>query len=118
MREYHLAVIAGDGIGREVMPEALATLDAVAEQVGGLRFTYQHFDWGSDRYLAHGGMMPEDGLAILERGGFAAVLLGPVGDPWLRARYRREGRRQPDRGDLVFGHVARLRGRSRGGPTR
>ncbi len=32
MREYHLAVIAGDGIGREVMPEALATLDAVAER--------------------------------------------------------------------------------------
>jgi len=81
MREYHLAVIAGDGIGREVMPEALATLDAVAEQVGGLRFTYQHFDWGSERYLAHGAMMAQDGLASLERGGFAAVLLGPVGDP-------------------------------------
>src|SRR6266446_10817141 len=81
MREYHLAVIAGDGIGREVMPEALATLDAVAEQVGGLRFTYQHFDWGSERHLAHGAMMAQDGLASLERGGFAAVLLGPVGDP-------------------------------------
>src|SRR5438876_5810336 len=81
MREYHLAVIAGDGIGREVMPEALATLDAVAEQVGGLRFTCQHFDWGSERYLAHGAMMAQDGLASLERGGFAAVLLGPVGDP-------------------------------------
>src|SRR2546430_3495403 len=81
MREYHLAVIAGDGIGREVMPEAVATLDAVAEQVGGLRFTYQHFDWGSERYLAHGAMMAQNGLASLERGGFAAVLLGPVGDP-------------------------------------
>src|SRR6266568_3777473 len=81
MREYHLAVIAGDGIGREVMPEALATLDAVAEQVGGLRFTYQHFDWGSERYLAHGAIMAQDGLASLERGGFDAILLGPVGDP-------------------------------------
>src|SRR6266849_3262585 len=70
MREYHLAVIAGDGIGREVMPEALMTLDAVAEQVGGLRFTYQHFDWGSEHYLAHGAMMAEDGLPSLERGGF------------------------------------------------
>jgi tartrate dehydrogenase/decarboxylase/D-malate dehydrogenase len=81
VREYHLAVVAGDGIGREVMPEALAMLDAVAEQVGGLRFSYQHFDWGSERYLARGAMMPEDGPASLERGGFAAVLLGPVGDP-------------------------------------
>src|SRR5207245_11386602 len=88
MREYHLAVIAGDGIGREVMPEALATLDAVAEQVGGLRFTDQHFDWGSERYLAHGAMMAQDGLASLQRGGFAAVLLGPVGAPPVHAHIR------------------------------
>jgi hypothetical protein len=45
------------------MPEALATRDAVAEQVGGLRFSYQHFDWGSERYLAHGAIMAEDGPA-------------------------------------------------------
>jgi tartrate dehydrogenase/decarboxylase / D-malate dehydrogenase len=81
VREHHLAVIPADGIGREVMPEALATLDAVAEEEGGFRFTYRHFDWGSERYLAHGAMMATDGLASLEQEGFAAILLGPVGDP-------------------------------------
>jgi tartrate dehydrogenase/decarboxylase/D-malate dehydrogenase len=81
LREHHLAVVPADGIGAEVIPEALATLDAVARLDGGFRFTYQHFDWGSEHYLAHSAMMPSDGLARLERGGFAAILLGPVGDP-------------------------------------
>ncbi len=81
MRDYHVAVIPADGIGREVMPEALATLDAVAERDGGFRLAYETFDWGSDRFLREGAMMPADGMQTLERGGFDAILLGPVGDP-------------------------------------
>jgi tartrate dehydrogenase/decarboxylase / D-malate dehydrogenase len=81
MRDYHLAVIPADGIGPEVMPEALATIQAVAERLGGFRCTVRQFDWGSERYLRHGALMPDDGLAQLERGGFQAILLGPVGDP-------------------------------------
>jgi tartrate dehydrogenase/decarboxylase / D-malate dehydrogenase len=81
VREYYIAVIPADGIGREVIPEALATLNAAAERDGGLRCRYETFDWGSERFLREGAMMPADGLAILERGGFDAILLGPVGDP-------------------------------------
>ena len=81
VRHYRLAVIPADGIGAEVMPEALATLDAVAGRDAGLRFHYQTFDWGSEHYLHTGTMMPADGLTTLERGGFEAILLGPVGDP-------------------------------------
>jgi len=81
MREYHVAVIPADGIGLEVMPEALAVLDTVAEKDGGFRCHYESFDWGSERYRRQGTMMTDDGLATLERGGFQAILLGPVGDP-------------------------------------
>ncbi len=81
VRDYHIAVIPADGIGREVMPEALAMLDAVAQRDGGFRFASETFDWGSDRYLREGSMMPADGMQTLERGGFDAILLGPVGDP-------------------------------------
>src|SRR5712692_10894568 len=41
----------------------------------------KHFDWGSERYLRKGALMPQDGLTVLERGGFDGILLGPVGDP-------------------------------------
>src|SRR5258708_17872662 len=40
----------------------------------------QQFDWGSERYLREGAMMPKDGLTVLERGGFDGILLGPSGD--------------------------------------
>ncbi len=81
MRTHHVAVIPADGIGREVMPEALATLDAVAGRDGGFRLAYETFDWGSEHYLREGALMPSDGLARLEGGGFEGILLGPVGDP-------------------------------------
>ncbi len=81
MRTYHLAVIPGDGIGTEVVPEALLALDALGEQDGGFRFRYRQFDWGSERYLRTGALMADDGPAVLERDGFDAILLGPVGDP-------------------------------------
>lgn len=81
MRDYHLAVLPGDGIGPEVIAESVQTLEALARLHGGFRLHTQQFDWGTERYLREGAMMPGDGLAIIERGGFDGILLGPIGDP-------------------------------------
>jgi len=71
----------GDGIGPEVIAESVETLTSVAVVDGGFDFDVQQFDWGTERYLREGAMMPADGLTTLERGGFDGILLGPVGDP-------------------------------------
>ncbi len=81
MNHYRIAVLPGDGIGAEVIPEGLQTLRTLAELGGNFQVETQEFNWGSARYLREGSMMPSDGLATLERGGFSAILLGPVGDP-------------------------------------
>jgi tartrate dehydrogenase/decarboxylase/D-malate dehydrogenase len=81
MRYYRLAVLPGDGIGQEVIPESVRTLEMLAELHNGFRLATEYFDWGTERYLREGALMPRDGLAILERGGFDGILLGPVGDP-------------------------------------
>jgi tartrate dehydrogenase/decarboxylase/D-malate dehydrogenase len=81
MRTYQLAVIPGDGIGPEVIAESVQTLSDLARVHGGFRFDIQQFDWGTERYLSKGAMMPADGLSTLEHGGFDGILLGPVGDP-------------------------------------
>jgi tartrate dehydrogenase/decarboxylase/D-malate dehydrogenase len=73
-----IAVIAGDGIGQEVMHEALRVLDAVASRYK-IHLEYETFPWGCDYYLAEGIMMPEEGLEVLSR--FDAILLGAVGQP-------------------------------------
>lgn len=81
MGTYHLAVIPGDGIGPDVIAESLKTLDHLGALMGNLAFTTQAFDWGTDRYLRTGTMMPSDAIKTLESGGFDAILCGPVGDP-------------------------------------
>ncbi|HEY7357029.1 MAG TPA: isocitrate/isopropylmalate family dehydrogenase, partial [Ktedonobacterales bacterium] len=81
MRHYHLAVLPGDGIGPEVIPESVQTLEALASLHSGFNLSLEYFDWGTERYLREGALMPKDGLAMLERGGFDGILLGPVGDP-------------------------------------
>ena len=73
-----VAVIPGDGIGKEVVPAALAVLDAVASKCD-LQFTYEHFDWSCERYQSHGQMMPADGIDQLRE--HDAILLGAVGFP-------------------------------------
>ncbi|GAA4442180.1 tartrate dehydrogenase [Phytohabitans houttuyneae] len=75
---HRIAVIAGDGIGQEVVPAAVRCLDAVAERHD-IAFDWHHLDWGSDHYRAHGRMMPVDGLDILA--GHDAIFLGAVGVP-------------------------------------
>lgn len=75
---YRIAVIEGDGIGREVIPEGIRMLDAVATRFDfDMRFT--HFDWSCETYHATGRMMPEDGLDQLKE--FDAIFLGAVGFP-------------------------------------
>ena len=70
-----IAVIPGDGIAKEVIPEAVKVI-----QSSGAAVELTHFDWGADRYLADGTTVPLDGFAMLERD-FDAILVGAFGDP-------------------------------------
>src|SRR6204780_4273295 len=79
MRRYRIAVIPGDGIGKEVIPAGLEALKAVAEREGGIEFAFDRFDWGSDLYRATGLMMPPDGLAQIKD--HDAIYFGAVGSP-------------------------------------
>jgi tartrate dehydrogenase/decarboxylase / D-malate dehydrogenase len=78
MKTYRIAVIAGDGIGREVVPAGINVLDAVGERFS-FSFEWAHFPWGTDYYFAHGAMMPPDALEQLRP--HDAIYLGAVGDP-------------------------------------
>lgn len=73
-----IAVIPGDGIGKEVVPAALKTLAAV-EETSDQRYGIEVFDFGADRYLETGAALPEGQLEALR--GFDAILLGALGDP-------------------------------------
>ncbi|MCO8325599.1 tartrate dehydrogenase (plasmid) [Burkholderia cenocepacia] len=78
-RTYRIATIPGDGIGKEVMPEAIRVLDVVKKRYG-IGLDYQHVAWGScDYYAQHGKMMPDDWKAQLS--GMDAILFGAVGWP-------------------------------------
>ncbi len=78
MSAHRIAVIAGDGIGKEVMPEGLRVLEAAARRFG-IAFEWSHFDWNCDYYAKHGRMMPEDWFETLSR--FDAIFYGAVGWP-------------------------------------
>ena len=75
---YNIAVIAGDGIGKEVMPEAIKVLEAVASKHD-LDFKFDEKDWSCERYHKTGAMMPEDGLESIKE--HDSILLGAVGFP-------------------------------------
>jgi tartrate dehydrogenase/decarboxylase/D-malate dehydrogenase len=76
--ELNIALIPGDGIGTEVMPEGVRALEAAGRKHG-LSFRWQDFDWSCERYLETGSMMPEDGIEQLRA--FDAIYLGAVGFP-------------------------------------
>ena len=78
MKTFHIAVIAGDGIGKEVVPEGIRVLDAAGRRFG-LQFDWHAFDWCCETYAKTGRMMPEDGLEQLRP--FDAIFLGAVGHP-------------------------------------
>lgn len=79
MNTYKIAVIAGDGIGPEVIAEGVKVLKRAAEMDGSFSFDFTFFPWGCEYYLEHGEMMPKDGIETLK--GFDAIFLGAVGDP-------------------------------------
>lgn len=79
MKEYKVAVIAGDGIGPEVVSEGLKALTRAADIDGGFKFSYTFFPWGCEYYLENGLMMPDNGLDILKE--FDTIFFGAVGKP-------------------------------------
>ncbi len=79
MSGLKIAVIPGDGIGVDVLAEAVKVLMAVAD-TSGRSILPTHFDWGAERYLKTGVSLPPGSLEMLQEG-FDAILLGAMGDP-------------------------------------
>ena len=79
MENHRIAVIAGDGIGPEVIAEGVKALEAAAQADGTFSFSFDYFPWGCEHYLKTGRMMPPDALETLR--GFDAIFLGAVGSP-------------------------------------
>jgi tartrate dehydrogenase/decarboxylase/D-malate dehydrogenase len=75
---HNIAVIAGDGIGQEVIPAGIAALER-ASQGSGVSLKFTELPWGCDYYLRHGRMMDADGFERLSK--FDAIYLGAIGDP-------------------------------------
>jgi 3-isopropylmalate dehydrogenase len=73
-----IAVIPGDGIGQEVIPQAVKVVQATGAAV-----EFKEFDWGADRYLRDGTTVPPDGFGMLARD-FDAIFLGAFGDPRVK----------------------------------
>ena len=81
MKTYQIALIPGDGIGKEVIPAGRQALQTVAAADPGLGFEFEEFHWGGDHYRAHGLMMPADGLEAIRNKD--AILFGSAGDPGI-----------------------------------
>ncbi len=75
---YRIALVPGDGIGREVVPEGVKVLEKLADRFG-IAFAWDEFDWSCERFDSCGAMMPEDGIAQIAE--HDAVYLGAVGFP-------------------------------------
>jgi tartrate dehydrogenase/decarboxylase/D-malate dehydrogenase len=76
--KFKIAVIPGDGIGKEVVPVGLSVLERVGS-VFGIEYSFHHFDWGCELYKKTGRMMPEDGIGRLRD--HDAIFFGAVGSP-------------------------------------
>jgi tartrate dehydrogenase/decarboxylase/D-malate dehydrogenase len=76
--KHRIAVIPGDGIGKEVLPEGMRVLESAGRRFG-FECEWKVFDWSCERYAKTGHMMPEDGLDQLKA--FEAIYLGAVGFP-------------------------------------
>jgi len=77
-KAYRIAVIPGDGIGKETVPEGMRVLEAAGRRFG-IGLEWREFDWSCDYYAKHGRMMPEDWFDQLR--GFDAIFFGAVGWP-------------------------------------
>ena len=78
MAKKRIAVVPGDGIGREVIPAALSVVRASGAEV-----EFTEFDWGAERYLKDGTTIPADGFEMLNRD-FDAIFVGALGDPRVK----------------------------------
>ena len=78
MKTFTIAVIAGDGVGTEVIPQGKRVLEKIAKKHD-VSFVFQDFDWGSDHFFRWGRMMPEGALDLLQP--CDAIYLGAVGHP-------------------------------------
>ncbi|QJR12358.1 D-malate dehydrogenase [decarboxylating] [Usitatibacter rugosus] len=78
MKRFRIAVVAGDGIGTEVVPEGIRVLEAAGRKFG-FEFQWDEKPWSCEYYAKHGRMMPEDGLASIK--GHDAIFLGACGFP-------------------------------------
>src|SRR5918997_1368966 len=74
-----IAVVAGDGIGPEVVAEAVELLEGLRASHG-VELEFEHFDWGADKYLSEGVSLPDGALEMLSSE-FDAILAGAFGDP-------------------------------------
>lgn len=79
MKTYKIALIPGDGVGKEIIPEGMKVLHHVSHLEGSFRLETKTFPWGSDLYLKTGQMMPVDALDTLRQ--FDAIYLGAIGHP-------------------------------------
>ncbi|HSD66122.1 MAG TPA: tartrate dehydrogenase [Vicinamibacteria bacterium] len=93
MRDHAIAIVPGDGIGTEVVPEAVRVLDAAAEITASFRLKYERFPWGCEYYLKHGEMMAPNGLELLRP--FDAIFFGAVGFPTVPDHVSLRGLRLP-----------------------
>ncbi|MBV1912438.1 MAG: tartrate dehydrogenase [Cycloclasticus sp.] len=78
LKRYEVAVIPGDGIGKEVMPAGLSVLQKVADDHG-FKLSLTEYPWSCETYHATGKMMPDDGIELLKDSD--AIYLGAVGFP-------------------------------------
>jgi tartrate dehydrogenase/decarboxylase/D-malate dehydrogenase len=78
MTNYRIAVIPGDGIGKEVVPEGIRVLEAAGRRFE-ISFKWDELPWNCETYTRTGRMMPEDGIEKLRR--YDAIFLGAVGFP-------------------------------------
>ncbi len=78
MPRHRIAVVPGDGIGKEVIPEGIRVVEKAASRVG-IELDWYNFDWNCETYHRTGRMMPEDGINRLRD--YEAVYLGAVGFP-------------------------------------
>jgi len=81
MKTYRIALVPGDGIGKEVVPAGRQVLEALAASESGFQFDFEAFPWGGDYYRQHGEMMPANGLDALRAKD--AILFGSAGDPHI-----------------------------------
>ena len=78
MKTHRIAVIAGDGIGKEVIPAGIQVLKVAAEH-DGFQLDFTDIPWGCDYYLQTGKMLDDNGVALVQK--FDAIYLGAIGDP-------------------------------------